>query len=124
MVTGPHRPSMLPPSLGLSDSQHRPYTRSRHARFKTLNMAMRCSPSGSFSTRLSLLKTIVGRSVALNAAHLGNRDVLGLPLLAKAIQAALTLSARAWASGLVDVRRDSLMLSNANGISIVCGDFS
>jgi hypothetical protein len=66
----------------------------------------------------------VGRSFALNAAHLGNREVLGSPLRAKAIQAALTLSARAWASGLVDVRRDSLMLSNAKGISIVCGDFS
>jgi hypothetical protein len=36
---------------------------------QALNMAMRCSRSGSFSTRLSLLKTMVGRSLALNAGQ-------------------------------------------------------
>ena len=48
--------------------------------------------------------------------------VFGLPVLANAIHALLTLSARAGASGLLDVMLLVLMLSNANGISIVWGD--
>src|SRR6202451_1767856 len=87
-------------------------------------MAMRCSRIGSFSTLLSLLNTIVGQSVELNAGQLGSFGVFGLPVRAKAIQASLTLSARAMASAPPPViRAEILTLSNANGISMVWGDF-
>src|SRR5207248_2151226 len=78
----------------------------------------------SSGTVLWLLNTIVGRSLALNAGQRGSFGVLGSPFRANAIQASLTLSASAGASGLLDVRRELLTLSNAKGISIVCGDFS
>src|SRR6266566_5157148 len=64
------------------------------ARFIALNIANRCSRIGSFSTLLTLLKTIVGRSFALNCGHRGNLGVFGSPVRAKAIHASLTLSAR------------------------------
>src|SRR5688572_8096031 len=88
------------------------------------NMAIRCSRIGSFSALLSLLNTMVGQSLGLNAGQRGSLGVLGLPVRANASQALLTLSARAGASGLVAVRRDAFTLSNAKGISMVCGDFS
>ena len=87
-----------------------------------LNIATRCSRSGSFSTLLWLLNTMVGRSLGLNAGHWGSLGVFGLPVLANAIHALLTLSASAGASGLPDVMLLVLILSNANGISMVWGD--
>src|SRR5690349_13483835 len=87
-------------------------------------MAIRCSRSGSFCTLHSLLKTMVGRSFGWNAGHCGSLEVFGLPVFANAIQALLTLSARAGASGLSLVIRLVLILSNANGISMVWGDLS
>src|SRR5262245_35221791 len=101
-----------------------PLSETTHARFNALNIATRCSRIGSFSNRLSLLKTIVGRSVGLKRVHLASRGVLGSPVRANATHASLTLSASAGASGLVAVSRDALTLWNANGISIVSGDFS
>src|SRR5215471_14366140 len=90
-----------------------------YTRFIALNIASRCSRMGSFSTLLSLLKTIVGLSFGLNDGHRGSFGVLGSPFRANAIHASLTLSARVCASGLLDVSRDALTLSNAKGISIV-----
>src|SRR5262245_50085695 len=90
-----------------------------------LNITKRCSRIGSFSTRLSLLNTIVGRSVALKGVQRGSLGVFGLPVRANAIHVSLTLSASAIAPGPPPVRRvAALTLSNANGISIVCGDLS
>src|SRR5262249_1580474 len=95
-----------------------------YVRFSAVNIATRCSRSGSLSTLLSLLKTIVARSLGLNAGQRGSFPVLGSPFRANAIHESLTLSARSCASGLLEVNRDVLMLSKANGISMVCGDFN
>ena len=72
-----------------------------------MNITSRCSRIGSFSTRLWLLKTIVGRFLGSNAGQRGNLEMFGSPRRANAIQASLTLSASACASGLlaVSVRR-------------------
>src|SRR6187200_614995 len=89
------------------------------------HITSRCSRIGSFTSLLSLLNTIVGRSVALNGVQRGSFGVFGLPVRANAIQASLTLSASAIASGPPPVNRvAALTLSKANGISIVCGDFN
>jgi hypothetical protein len=90
-----------------------------HVNFIALNIAIRCSRIGSFCTLLWLSKTIVGRLADLNGGQRGNLEVFGSPLLANAIQASLTLSARAGACGLPAVNREAFRLSNANGISIV-----
>src|SRR5688572_18799500 len=102
---------------------HRTEVVSPQAYPSAVNMTRRCSRIGSFTSLLSLSITIVGRSVALKGAQRGSFGVFGFPVLAKAIHASLTLSASATASGPPPVRRvAALTLSNANGISIVCGD--
>src|SRR5579872_2767827 len=89
--------------------------------FHTLYIARRCSRSGSLTTLLVLLMTIVARSLLSYAGQRGSFGVLGSPLLAKAIHASLTLSARAIASAPPPVSRSEILtLSNANGISMVC----
>ena len=45
-----------------------------------LNIARRCSRIGSFSTLLTLLKTMVGRSVGLKRGHRGSLGVFGSPV--------------------------------------------
>ena len=64
--------------------------------------------------------TIVARSLASYAGQCGNFGVFGSPVRAKAIQASLTLSARAMASAPPPViRAEIFTLSKAKGISMV-----
>src|SRR5579863_2688039 len=95
----------------------------RHDSFRTRSIAKRASRSGSGSTRMSLLNSIVSRRALEYAVHLGNCGMLGSPVRANATHAALTLVARAYASARLEIRGPpSAMLLKANWISMVCGD--
>src|SRR5580693_154802 len=66
-------------------------------------MALRSVVSGfSFATQL-VSKIMVGHLSAVNLGQLGRPGWLGLPVRAKATQAAETFAARDWASGLLVV---------------------
>ena len=88
-------------------------------------MAIRCSLNGSLTTLLALSKTIVARPSGSNIGQWGSFGILGLPVRANAIQASLTLSAKAIASGPPPVKLAQILtLSKAKGHSMLCGDFS
>jgi len=66
-------------------------------------MALRSVVSGLSLAAQVLSKIIVGHLSAENFGHVGRPGWLGLPVRAKATQAAETFAARAWASALLVV---------------------
>src|SRR5215813_2194548 len=80
------------------------------------------SPSRSPTTLQGVLKVMVGRFSESYAGQCGSPEWFGFPVLANATQVVLTILASDCTCGSLPRSKEPLStLSNAKGISIVCG---